>query len=463
MELTPSSAVPYLVLVVDDDPVVTGLLVEDLPAHGFEVLSCGACQEAARLLESKPVRAVLLDYNLPDGSGADFFRKMREKHAHIPVIFITSFPDVQQAVGLMKEGAADYFIKPFVVTEVARRLGQLIETHRLHAETVRQTQRPFVSGAGHELVGGSAAMEKVRQIVMDVAKAPQTPVLINGETGTGKEVVAWLIHQNTWGDTQPWVEVDCATIPKPLFESELFGHEKGAFTGADRVKEGLLELCKEGTVFFDEIGELDIDVQSRLLRVLETHQFRRVGGTKALSFGARVIAATNRNLEELLQTGKFRSDLYFRLAVYKIQLPALRHHREDIGAIAGYFLKDACVRHGKPGRRLAPSFFKKLETHSFPGNVRELRNLVEQAVIQGVGEEVDFQGPLVQMPGKSASSIIPPPAPSASGAKTLSEHERQVIEAALQKQGGNRAAAARQLGISRPALLRRLMKLKGET
>jgi two-component system response regulator AtoC len=454
-----STPVTQSVLVVDDDAVLRRLVSEDLPTHGFEVIPAASLQEARQLLNEKPVQAIVLDYRLPDGTGGDFFRSIRESYGSMPVVFVTNFPDVEQAVQLMKEGAADYFIKPFSIADLARRLRQLIEAERLRAEVSYHRRRSLPTNGKYELVGGSAAMKTVRQSIAEASRSPNTPVLITGETGTGKEVVARLIHQTTCGDSQPWVEVDCTAIPKGLFESELFGHERGAFTGAEQAKEGLLELGKKGTLFLDEIGELELDLQVRLLRTLETHQFRRVGGTRPLFFGARVIAATNRDLDQLLNQKIFRADLYYRLAVYKIHLSPLRERREDIPELAEHFLREAAQRHGKSVRRLARSFFKKLEFHSFPGNVRELRNLVEQAVIQSNGEEADFDERLPL--ASKVPSVSETPAESED--VTLSDHERNLIEAALKRNRGNKSAAARQLGISRPALLRRLAKMKGSS
>lgn len=446
-------------LVVDDDPVIRELLGEDLPSHGFEVISCGTCAEARRLLKETPVDVILLDQNLPDERGGDFFRSMRSQIGNAPVIFITSFPDVEQAVNLVREGAADYVIKPLSVNGVAERLKRALETGHLRSEVAYHRRRSIPSDGKHEMIGASAAMQAVRAAIAEVVAAPLTSVLISGETGTGKEVVARLIHLGTHGEGNPFVEVDCATIPKNLFESELFGHERGAFTSADRAKEGIFEFAKAGTILLDEVGEIDLDLQSRLLRVLEARQFRRVGGTRPLSFGARVIAATNRDLHALVRQKEFRADLFYRLAVYQIVIPPLRDRGDDVIELAEFFLRRSEVRHHKSVSSFTPDFLEKLRRHSFPGNVRELRNLVEQAVIQSHGGEVEVAGFVPEAaPAREEAEASPVPGLAAGGA-TLREQERTLIESALRDNQGNKSAAARQLGISRPALLRRMAKV----
>ncbi len=459
------SGVKNMILVLDDDPMVRDLLCEDLPSHGFEVFACATSKAARQLLEEKPIDAILLDYNLSDTTGADFFRSIQNVVMNIPVIFITNFPNVEQAVNLMKEGAADYILKPFSVPDVAGRLRRTIEIRSLRAEVNYHRRRQLPATGKYEWVGASQAADVVKRSIMEVARAPTTPVLITGETGVGKEVVARLIHQKTHGDEQPFVEVDCTTIPKPLFESELFGHERGAFTGADRIKEGIFELGKSGTIFLDEMGDMDLELQSRLLRALETHQFRRVGGTRPISFGARVVAATNRDLQRLVEQKEFRADLYYRLAVYQIHVPPLRERRADIPALAEYFLREAAAQHGKSIDHLSKNFLQKIEPHDFPGNVRELRNLVEQAVLQTDSGEADIHGNLRL--SRRADMVESAPVriskTETTHSTTLSANERSLIETALQDNHGNKSAAARQLGISRPALLRKMARLKVES
>jgi two-component system, NtrC family, response regulator AtoC len=461
-----------LILLVDDEPSLRELLLEDLPEQGFSIMACENLTKARELLEKHPVEAVLLDYHLPDGTGRDFFQSIKEELS-VPVIFITSHPDVEQAVLLMKEGAADYILKPFSIQDVVERLNRALEVQKLRAEVrYHRSQQCSRHTLSHALVGKSPGILAAVRATEEVARAPLTPVLITGETGTGKEVIARQIHQKTHGESQPFVEVDCTTIPRPLFESELFGHEKGAFTGADRTKEGIFELGKEGTIFLDEIGEIDVELQSRLLRVLETRQFRRVGGTRLLELKARVIAATNRDLTQLIAEQKFRSDLYYRLAVYQIHLPPLRSRKEDIETLALHFLKEAAPRLGKSINRFSESFLKRLREHSFPGNVRELRNMVEQAVIQSTGPEADCSREIHfgSTEGATDQHMVSHGAQhhnsngngdhSSNSPPTLEAQERAAIEAALKTHQGNKSAAARQLGISRAAFLRRLEKFR---
>lgn len=444
------------ILIVEDDETLRGLLLEDLPQRGFEVVGCGTLREARECISEQVFHALLLDCRLPDGTGAEFYQALVAEKSVPTVVFMTNFPDVAQAVDLIKEGAADYVIKPFSMDDLALRLRRAISSEEMGAE-VRYHRRKLAPGGGvPEWVGVSEASHSVLRAIAEVAAAPLMPVLISGETGVGKEVVARQIHQQTHGEKQPFVEVDCATIPRQLFESELFGHERGAFTSADRRKEGILELGREGTVFLDEIGEIDPDLQGRLLRVLETRRFRRVGGVQALAFGARILAATNRNIEEMMAKGTFRADLYYRLAAYQVRIPPLRERRDDIVPLAEHFLAGIAVHHGKKIGGFSTRMKDLFERHAFPGNARELRNLVEQAVIQSDGGLADLR----TMPALLAITGASPGPASSAGEGTLSDQEQRVIAAALREHGGNKSAAARKLGISRPALLRRLARLE---
>lgn len=444
-----------IVLVIDDDPVVRKLLREDLPGHGFEVLVCGTCKEGHAILREKPVQAIILDYRLPDCLGADFFRSAKDELANVPVIFITNFPDIEQAVQLIKEGAADYIVKPVAAGDVADRIRRALEVNNLRSEVTYHRRRSLSTRGELILIGSSKAMRNVRRAIQQAILSSSTPVLITGETGTGKEVVARLIHQGCHGDTHPFVEVDCAAISKALFESELFGHERGAFPGADQTREGIFELGKDGTIFLDEVAEIDLELQGKLLRVLETQQFRRVGGTHPLTFEARVIAASNRDLRALMQRNEFRADVFYRLAVYELKIPPLRERGDDIVELAEFFFKEALSRHGKSLRRLSKGFLEKLCKHAFPGNVRELRNLVGQAVIQTKAEEANLPGFTPQSSSRPEATT-----PDVKPGITLHQHESGIIESVLRQNRGNKAAAARQLGISRTAFLRRLLKIK---
>jgi DNA-binding NtrC family response regulator len=434
------------VLVVDDDLVVRNLISEDLPAEGFDVLTASNCNEAKSVLKDHPVSAILLDYRLPDEIGPHFFKSLKEDYPRTPVIFVTNFPDVNQAVSLMKEGVADYVMKPFTILELANRIRRAIENVKLKSEVSYHRRRTLEEKEHYELIGDSSQIQTIRKAIDEIAVAKSTSVLISGETGTGKEVVAHLIHQKSCGAEQPFVEVDCSTIPKFSFETILFGDEEMS-------KVGIFEVGKEGTIFLDQISEIDLELQNKLLRVLETRRFRRIGGAQPMSFEARIIATSNRNLKEMIEQNKFRSDLYYRLAGYVIQIPPLREHKEDIPSLADCFLKKALEAFPKPISGLSKSFLKKLQVHAFPGNVRELKNLVEQAVIQTEKGEVDL--------AHFHAEVLPDKEPGRLGEKmTLLEGEKLLVEAALKKFSGNKAAAARHLGISRPALLRRLEKLR---
>ena len=390
------------ILVVDDEPLVLELLSTGLKREGFHMLRAGDGHEAMELFQSEAVDLAVIDYSLPDTCGSELFKQFNALDPHIPVIVLTGHPNLEMAVELMKAGIRDYLCKPFSLKEVAARIRTILDSvkpaeRREPAVVNRETE--LASVANGYLFGQSEAVRVVEAQVRDLARYPNTTVLISGPTGTGKTAVARRIHELTCGESAPFVEIDCSTIPHELCESELFGHEKGAFTGAHCTKGGLFEAAGNGTAFLDEIGELEPRLQAKFLRVLEARRFKRVGGQSVLPMNARIVAATNRSLLDLVQTGKFREDLYFRLNVIELWMPPLRERGEDVIMLGRHFLNVFARQHNKQITGFTAEALDFLRRSEFPGNIRELRNLLERAVIQAKGAEIDLPLLVCNRPG----------------------------------------------------------------
>jgi len=456
---------------VDDDPLIGECIHEWLKPLNYEVVCAKSGAVAMQILEHEAVSLVLLDNSLPDTSGVELFGRIREMRMDLPTLFITGYPNWEQGVELMRQGACDYLAKPFSPAALQTRVQQILTLNRLQNQ-VDYLRRGNAASTPDVLVGESAAIRSLSDKVGKLAEHRQATVLITGETGTGKGVFARLIHQRTCGDTAPLVDIDCSTLPRELCESELFGHEKGAFTGAHRVKPGLFEVAEGGTVFLDEIGELDINLQAKLLRVLESRIFKRVGGHALMQMGARVIAATNRPLPEMVREHRFREDLFFRLNVFELHIPPLRERPEDVMPLAEHFLKMMNQVHGRNISGFEPAASQFLRGYHFPGNIRELRNLIERAVINTQGTLISLAVALpvnVEVTTECSASepCGSPQGPDTrslqsigggAGRITLADSERVSIVTALHQTDGNKSRAASLLGISRNALLRRMKK-----
>ncbi len=451
-----------LVLIVDDEPAVCGLIARLLDGMGHLHVVAHTGKEAMQLMQSETISLVLLDGSLPDTTGARLFEQILLLRADLPVVFITGYPDWEQGVDLMRRGACDYISKPFRPEDLIARIQHVLRAGRLQAEVDLDRR----SGSPSPFVTGTApAMKLVTEQLELLGKHPSTTVLITGETGTGKGVVARYIHQLSVGPDAPFVDIDCSVLPRDLCESELFGHEKGAFTGAHRSKPGLFELAHLGTAFLDEIGELEFPLQAKLLSVLESRVYKRIGGHAPIAMSVRVIAATNRPLARLVQDRKFREDLYFRLNVFEIHLPPLRERREDIGPLGRHFLDHFNRIHNAKIEDFTPAATDFLQTYSFPGNVRELRNLIERAVISCRAPLIppELLRPVNSLVPSGEPQIIEPDAPPVAGpgwepSSRLSVNERAMILQALAQCLGNQTRAAAMLGISRNALIRRIDK-----
>ena len=441
------------VLIVDDEELIRWSLRERLRADDHRILEAGTGAEALEQF-SEGVDLVLLDYRLPDTDGLSVLREMKAIDADVPVILLTSFVNVETAVEAMKLGAFHFANKPFNLDEVAGFVDRGLETTRLRRE-VRQLRaneaRPYGLRA---IVGESTAMESLRQLVSRISGSPASTVLLTGESGTGKDLVAKVIHYNSVRAARPFMNITCSALPEQLLESELFGHERGAFTDARMQKRGLLESADGGTVFLDEIGEMVPALQAKLLRFLEEKSFKRVGGAADIRVDVRVVAATNRNLDEEVARGHFRSDLFYRLNVLPIRLPALREHAEDVRILVDYFVDMFNREFKKRITGVSPAAATLLKQYGWPGNVRELRNVVERAMLLAEGQELEAQdfGMLKMAAGTAEGFELPP------GGVNLEDVERTLVVQALKRAGGNQTKAAQLLGLNRDQIRYRIEK-----
>ena len=366
------------VIVVEDDPIVRKNLEHQLRQRRYDVASVSTIADAHEYLNKDNFDVIFLDVRLPDGDGTDLLKSLQLRPQRPLVIISTGFGSVESAVECMRNGAFDYLIKPYsaeqieVVLKKAEEFTQLLRVNRFLSQDSEE--------AGYELLGQSAAMENLRQLIRKVARTLAT-VLIQGESGTGKELVARALYRESTRANAPFIRVNCAAIPENLIESEFFGHEKGSFTGALTKREGRFELAHGGTILLDEISEISSNLQAKLLRVLQEREFERVGGTRTIKVDVRVIATTNRHLEQSVQKKEFREDLFFRLNVVPIRVPPLRDHREDVPFLADEFMRRFARKHGIRVRGFSEDALRALKEHNWPGNVRELQNVIERAVI----------------------------------------------------------------------------------
>jgi two-component system response regulator AtoC len=441
------------ILIVDDEDLIRWSLRERLKADGYDIRE--AADGKAALQEfSEGVDLVLLDYRLPDTDGLSILREMKRIDPDILVILLTSFVSVETAVEAMKLGAFHFANKPFNLDEIAAMVARALETTRLRREVkhLRDNEaRPYSLRA---IVGESDTMEALRQLVAKVAASPASTVLLTGESGTGKDLVAKTIHYSSARAARPFMNITCSALPEQLLESELFGHERGAFTDARLQKRGLLESADGGTVFLDEIGEMVPALQAKLLRFLEEKSFKRVGGAGDIRVDVRVVAATNRNLEEQVAKGGFRSDLYYRLNVLPIRLPALREHADDVPALVSFFMDAFNSEFKKRITGISAKATTLLKTYGWPGNVRELRNVVERAMLLAEGPQLEAHDFGALTAGAQGGDPFELPAAGVD----LEELERSLVVQALRRSGGNQTKAAALLGINRDQIRYRIEK-----
>jgi two-component system response regulator AtoC len=449
------------ILVVDDEQLVRWSLSERLRGEHFEVVEAGTAAEA--LERADGVDAVLLDFTLPDGDGLAVLKALHERDPDVPVIMITAHKDINLVVETMKAGAFDYATKPFNIDDICLRVERAMESTRLRRELRRlrdDASRPFTFAS---MIGVSDPMQKVKTLARKVAGSPASTVLITGESGTGKDLLAKIIHYGSSRAARPFVNITSSALPETLLESELFGHERGAFTDARQQKRGLIEQADEGTVFLDEIGEIPPTLQAKLLRVLEEKRFRRLGGSADLHVDVRIIAATNRNLEDAVRDGRFRDDLYYRLNVLRIEMPPLRVRARDIVLLAQHFVELFAREFKRSVRGISRAAEEALLAYSWPGNVRELRNLVERAVLLAESDTLepsDFESMRTILPPASTVAVSDGPAGMALPAEgvNLEDVEKRLVMMALDRTNGNQTRAAALLGLHRDQIRYRIEK-----
>jgi DNA-binding NtrC family response regulator len=437
------------VLVVDDERSILQLLKEALTNWGYQVTTATSGREAVEALRTSLFHIAITDIRMPDMSGLDLLREIKKLDDAIEVVVMTGYPAISSAVEALKEGAYDYLSKPVMLDEIHHLMQRMMERRFLRGEVHSLRTRLGEELTINELIGSSPGMERVKEIIGKVAVS-DSPVLIEGESGTGKELVAAAIHRLSARAKRAFIPVNCSAIPGDLLESEFFGHVRGAFTGAVADALGLFRGAHEGTIFLDEIAELPPSLQVKLLRVLQEMQVRPVGSTKAYNVDVRVIAATNRNLEQAMHAGTFRQDLFYRLNVVRIHLPPLRERRDDILPLARQVLAGAAKRFGKRSPALAPEAANLLLRYTWPGNVRELENAMERALALARSDRIGVD----DLPPEIGAA--PPRVQDADEVRTLAEVERDYIAAALRALGGNRAKAAEKLGIGTATLYRKL-------
>ncbi len=450
------------VLVVDDEELIRWSLAEELRAAGFNPVEAESVSAARAAGEEINPDLCIFDIRLGDGSGVDLLREFRARDPDLPIVMITGHGNVNLAVEVTRMGATEYIPKPFDLREM------MLVVERAHKGARRarelRTLRARSARSGYEgIIGESTTMLRVFELLERLEEADAPTVLVLGESGTGKDLVARAIHARSARAEEPFLEVDCTGLSDELMNSELFGHERGSFTDAKSRKLGLFEVAGRGTIFLDEVGELSMQTQSKLLRALENRRFKRVGGTVDLELKARVVAATNRDLSGEVEAGRFRQDLYYRLAVIPVEVPPLRRRSGDVPLLVGHFVRRLSRDLGRPIEGVEPTAMRQLEAYTWPGNVRELRNVVERAVILSRGPTISIADLPPEVAGAASQSgtsglsrgifLLPDEGIDLAGL------ERDLVRQALERTNGNQSAAARLLGIGRYALRYRMEKM----
>src|SRR5437762_1697617 len=444
------------ILVVDDERNIRTLVTRVLSQDPIEVHGAGTGKDGLQMADEVDPDVVLLDLRLPDMDGMDVLRTLKSRYPHVAVIIITGYGQIQSAVEAMKSGAADYLEKPFehleklklAVTRALEEVRAKREVRRLHGLQEKQYRVD-------QLIGDSDSTRGLRELIGKLARSEAQTILVHGESGTGKELVACGLHYESGRRDFPFMEVNCAAITETLFESELFGHEKGAFTDAKSAKKGLMELADRGTLLLDEVSEMSLNMQAKFLRCLQERVVRRVGGTRDIRVDVRIVAATNRRLATRVKEGQFREDLFYRLNVIPIHIPPLRERRDDIMPLARHFLREAALRSHKATQGFTPEAERLMLTYAWPGHVRELRNLIERLVILGTSEHIEPAHLPVQFTGQQ--DVVPQRESSSSQEfRTLAEVERAYINQVMQRVEANKSKAAKILGISRQTLRKKL-------
>ncbi|WP_461112954.1 sigma-54-dependent transcriptional regulator [Spirosoma jeollabukense] len=442
------------ILIIDDEPRLRQLLARILQLEGYTVLEADNARSGLKILEHEEVQLVISDVKLPDKNGIELSAQIKQLYPATEVIVLTAYGTISDGVTAIKNGAFDYITKGDDNDRIIPLVSRAVEKANLQFR-IKQLEQQVGQRYGFDsIVGRSKPIQQAIELSRKVA-VTETTVLLTGETGTGKEVFAQAIHQASPRRTGPFVAINCGALGKDILESELFGHRSGAFTGANRDQKGLFAEANKGTIFLDEIGEMPLDLQAKLLRVLETHEFLRVGDTKPTKTDVRVIAATNRGLEQEANAGRFRLDLYYRLSVFQIELPPLRDRRTDIPELAEQFARQSAAKIGKRAVRLSPTFVQKLQQHAWKGNIRELKNVIERAVILA---DTSPDGSIELTPDLLPYEIQENGILNDPTALDLATVEQQHIRRVLRQTNGNKTETARLLGIGLTTLYRKLQE-----
>jgi DNA-binding NtrC family response regulator len=451
------------ILVVDDEKLIRWGLAQALEQAGYTVEQAATAAEALECVGREMPDLVLLDYKLPDRLGIEVLRAVRKQSPRTPVVMITAHASIGGAVEAMKDGAYDYVGKPFEMDELIQTVQRALEAGNLREQVARQREDAQRESAVENIIAHSAAMKEVVRLIQRVAPSEASTILLLGASGVGKGLVARALHFAGAASERPFMNITCTALPETLLESELFGHEKGAFTDARAQKKGLFELADGGTVFLDEIGDLSPGLQGKLLRVLEDKTFRRVGGTRDIHVAVRIIAATNKDLDQEVASGRFRGDLYFRLKVIPIDIPPLRERMDDLIPLAESFIAHFNREFQKQVRGIEPAAVELMKAHHWPGNVRELRNVIERAILLTDGEQLaprdlptEIQRPKERAGAAKGEIKLP------HGGLVLEEVEKELVLQALTRARGNRTRAARLLGLNRDQIRYRIEKFKLE-
>jgi len=446
------------IMVVDDEHLIRWSLEQNLKKQGYEVCTAGTGEDALRLAREEQPELVLLDYHLPGINGLEVLQRLKEIDEDILVIMVTAQGGLETAIHTMRHGAYDYINKPFNLDEMALVIRKALETSELRREVV-QLRSEHKKAGPPKILGSSKHMKNVLDMMAKVAKSDASTVLVQGESGTGKELVAKWIHYESARAEKPFVAINCAAVPSTLLESELFGHEKGAFTDAKTSKKGLFELADGGTVFLDEIGDMEVGMQAKLLRFLEDRTFRRIGGSSVISVDVRIISATNKDLLKAIEKKVFRNDLYYRLQVIPIFLPSLRERKEDILVLANYFIEMFTKEFNKPIKAISSMAEKLLVEYNWPGNIRELKNVIERAIILGNDDTLLLENLPLEIVAKASQVTMPmatfklPPE-----GIDIEEVERELIKQSLEITDWNQSKAAKKLNLGIDAFRYRMKK-----
>ena len=443
------------ILVIDDEETIRDACRQILKKEGYSVKTAEDGIEGLRLFRTEFFHAVLLDLKLPDMDGMEILSQIKEEHPKTPVIIITGYASIDSAIEAMKRGASDYLSKPFSPEQLRLITKKSLDSRKMLIENIYLREELEKQVEFNMVIGKSTVMERVLDIVKRISSSDST-VLITGESGTGKEILAREIHNHSPRRNAPFVVVDCGALVETLFESELFGHVKGSFTGAHETKHGRFEVANGGTIFLDEISNISLNIQAKLLRVIQEREVTRVGSNKPIKVDVRILAATNENLADLVRKEKFREDLFYRLSVVPLNLPPLRERKEDIPFLIDHFINKYCKKTRKDLKGVSPSVKKALMEYDWPGNIRELENTIERAVVLTKGEKIELEDLVYHGISASSSLLLP----VGGKYKSLNDIEKEYIKIVLQAQHGNKSRTAKILKIDRKTLMAKIKKYK---